>query len=165
METQEDNRTVVMAEVMTPNMVNFSGHVHGGYLMSMLDRVAYACAARYSGHFVVTLSADQILFKQPIFVGELVTFYATVNYVGNTSMEIGVRVIAENLLTHEKRHTNTCYFTMVAVDENGKTTPVKPLELRNPLERYRFAEAKLRKEARMEMQKRHQEHKAAVRGG
>jgi acyl-CoA hydrolase len=160
----EDTRSIVMAEVMSPDKANFSGHVHGGHLMQLLDRVAYACAARYSGNYVVTLSADQIMFKQPIFVGELVTFYATVNYVGKSSMEVGVKVVAENLLTQEKRHTNTCYFTMVAVDKQGKPVPVKPLELGNDMEKYRFEEAKLRKQARMQMQETHREHKKKIRG-
>ena len=160
----EDSRSIVMAEVMSPDKANFSGHVHGGHLMELLDRVAYACAARYSSCYVVTLSADQVLFKQPIFVGELVTFYATVNYVGTSSMEIGIKVMAENLLTQERRHTNTCYFTMVAVDKAGKPVHVKPLELRNDIEKYRFEEAQLRKQSRMQTQQAHREHKAKTRG-
>jgi acyl-CoA hydrolase len=154
-----DDRSIVMAEMMTPEVVNFSGHVHGGHLMRLLDKVAYACAARYAGQYVVTLSADQIIFKQPIFVGELVIFYASVNYVGTSSMEIGIRVMAENLMTHEQRHTNTCYFTMVALNEKGKPTKIKPLELRNPLEEYRFQEALIRKEMRLEYAKLHEAHK------
>ena len=160
----EDSRSIVMAEVMSPDKANFSGHVHGGHLMQLLDRVAYACAARYAGSYVVTLSADQVLFKQPIFVGELVTFLATVNYVGTSSMEVGIKVVAENLITKEKRHTNTCYFTMVAVDKSGKPIAVPTLELRNDLERYRFEEAQLRKAARMQMQQTHREHKTKIRG-
>ena len=160
----EDSRSIVMAEVMSPDKANFSGHVHGGHLMQLLDRVAYACAARYAGSYVVTLSADQVLFKQPIFVGELVTFLATVNYVGTSSMEVGIKVVAENLITKEKRHTNTCYFTMVAVDKSGKPIAVPTLELRNDLERYRFEEAQLRKTARMQMQQTHREHKTKIRG-
>ena len=163
MQKEQDDRSIIMAEIMTPDRVNFSGNVHGGYLMQLLDRVAYACAARYAGNYVVTLSADQIIFKQPIFVGELVTFFATVNYVGTTSMEIGIRVEAENLLTQVKRHTNTCYFTMVAIDQQGKPTKVKPLELRNDSERYRFAEAKMRKQMRLEFEARHEEAKKTIR--
>ncbi len=158
-----DNRSIVMAEMMTPDKANFSGHVHGGHLMQLLDKVAYACAARYAGKYVVTLSVDGILFKQPIFVGELVIFYASVNYVGTSSMEVGIRVIAENLMTREQRHTNTCYFTMVALDETGKTTALPPLEPRNQLEKYRFEEAKIRKQIRIDYQKLHAEHKLKTR--
>jgi acyl-CoA hydrolase len=138
-----------MSEIMTPSMLNFRGFVHGGYILSLLDRVAYSCAARYASKNVVTLSVDQVVFKQPINVGELVTFFASVNYVGNTSLEVGIRVIAENILTGQTRHTNTCYFTMVAVDDNGKPTPVKPLTLNTEIQRKRHAEAIRRKEARL----------------
>jgi acyl-CoA hydrolase len=112
--SDEDKRSIVLAEVMTPDMANFAGHVHGGHLMLLLDKAAYACAARYSGHYVVTLSVDGIFFKEPIFVGELVMFYASVNYVGNSSLEVGIKVVAEDLQKGTQRHTNTCpqtYFT------------------------------------------------------
>lgn len=158
-----DNRSITMSEIMPPHAANFSGHVHGGHLMLLLDRVAYACAARYSGHYAVTLSVDQVLFKQPIMVGELVTFYASVNYVGHSSMEIGIRVVAENLITRKSRHTNTSYFTMVAVDEHGKPVAVPPLEIKSQLEQYRFDEAKLRKTHRIQVQDIHSSHKAQVR--
>ena len=94
-------------------MANFIGNVHGGDLLKMLDQVAYACASRYSGSYVVTLSVDQVMFREPIYVGELVTFAASINYVGRTSMEIGIRVEAENVQARTIRHTNSCYFTMV----------------------------------------------------
>ncbi|MDF2529529.1 MAG: Acyl-CoA hydrolase [Gammaproteobacteria bacterium] len=160
---QDDNRSIVMPVVMTPDKANFGGFVHGGHLMQLLDQVAYACAARYASMYVVTLSADQILFKQPIKVGELVSFYASVNYVGTSSMEVGIKVIAEDLVTHEQRHTNTCYFTMVAVDKTGKPVPVKPLTLRNELERYRFEGAKLRRQLRLNYQADHESRKSQLR--
>ncbi len=144
----EDDRSVVMAEIMNPAMANFHGNVHGGHILKLLDSVAYACASRYSGKYIVTLSVDQVIFKEPIHVGELVSFYASVNYVGNTSMEIGIRVIAENLLSKKKRHTNTSYFTMVALDEKGKPTKVHPLELKTDLQKKRFQDALVRKEKR-----------------
>lgn len=144
-------RELTMSEIMTPDMLNFRGFVHGGYILSLLDRVAYSCAARYAAKNVVTLSVDQVIFKQPIHVGELVTFFASVNYVGRTSLEIGIRVVAEDILTGETRHTNTCFFTMVAVDENGKPTPVRPLELHTDLQKKRHAEAIMRKEARLRL--------------
>ncbi len=159
MKESDNSRSLIMAEVMTPDKANFKGHVHGGHLMQLLDKVAYACAARYAGHYVVTLSVDGILFKQPIHVGELVIFYASINAVGTSSMEVGIKVVAENLMTKEQRHTNTCYFTMVAVDESGKPTNVPPLELRTELETYRNHEAKLRKETCLQYQAIHQKHK------
>ena len=144
-----DNQSLTMTELMTPNMVNFNGTVHGGYILGLLDRVAWACAARYSGKSLVTLSVDQVVFKEPIYVGELVTFYASVNYVGRTSLEVGIRVVAENLKNNQSRHTNTCYLTMVAVDENLKPTPVKPLVIHNETEQRRYDEAIARKEMRL----------------
>jgi len=158
MSWQEDNREIEMSEVMTPDMANFAGYVHGGHLMLLLDKVAYACAARYAGLYVVTLSVDQILFKQPIKVGELVTCYAAVNYVGTSSLEVGIKVVAEDLTSHEKRHTNTCYFTMVAVDKAGKPAPVKPLEIRSKEEQRRFEDAKLRRQMRLDFGVQHQQH-------
>ncbi len=147
----ENRRFMVMSEIMTPNMVNFHGNVHGGHVLSFLDRVAYACAARYACKNVVTLSVDQVVFKEPIFVGELVTCSAAVNYVGTTSMEIGIRVVAENLITGHSRHTNTCYFTMVATDEQGKPSKVPPLTIHNEMQQRRYNEALLRKETRLKM--------------
>ena len=146
---QDDNRSIVMAEIMTPDMANFHGNVHGGHILKLLDRVAYACASRYSGKYIVTLSVDQVIFKEPIHVGELVSFYASVNYVGTSSIEVGIRVVAENLLTQERRHTNTCYFTMVALSENGKPTRVTPLKLETETQMRRFNDALMRKERRM----------------
>ena len=118
---------LTMSVLMTPDLANFTGNVHGGDLLKMLDQVAYACASRYSGSYVVTLSVDQVIFREPIHVGELVTFLASVNYVGKTSMEVGIRVQAENIQNRTIRHTNSCYFTMVAVDQHGKPTRVPPL--------------------------------------
>ena len=152
-ENHENRRYIVMSEMMTPDMVNFHGNIHGGHVLSFLDRVAYACAARYSCKNVVTLSVDQVVFKEPIYVGELVTCLAAVNYVGTTSMEIGIRVIAENLMTGHARHTNTCYFTMVGVDETGKPAKVPPLTTHNEIQQRRYNEALLRKETRLKIHK------------
>lgn len=147
----EDRRTLSMSEIMTPDMVNFNGNVHGGYLLGFLDRVAYACASRYSAKRIVTLSVDQVFFKEPIYVGELVVFNASINYVGRTSMEVGIRVVAENLITRERRHTNTCYFTMVALDESGKPTQITPLTIQNDTQKRRYDEALTRKEMRLKL--------------
>lgn len=149
--SDDDHRSLVMSEIMTPEMVNFQGNVHGGYILKLLDRVAYVCASRYSGKPTVTLSVDQVVFKEPIHVGELVTFYASVNYVGNTSMEIGIRIVAENFLTNQIRHTNTSYFTMVAIDEKGRPTKAPPLTIQTELQKRRHDEALLRKQARLKM--------------
>ena len=161
----EDNnrRCIVVSEIMTPEKANFAGNIHGGHIMKICDQVAYACAARYSSSYVVTLSVDKILFKQPIYVGDLVTFCATINYVGHTSMEVGIRVTAENLITKELRHTNSCYFTMVAVDKNLKPKKVPPLKLKTPIEKRRFEEAAIRKEMNLKFQQEHQRRKAELK--
>lgn len=144
------NSELYMSILMTPDMANFIGNVHGGDLLKMLDQVAYACASRYSGNYVVTLSVDQVMFREPIYVGELVTFAASVNYVGNTSMEIGIRVEAEDVRGRTVRHTNSCYFTMVAIDDKGKPTVVPPLEIKNNLQQCRADAALDRKNLRMQ---------------
>jgi acyl-CoA hydrolase len=113
-----------MTILMTPDMANFAGNVHGGSLLKLLDQVAYSCASRYAGTYVVTLSVDRVYFRDVIHVGELVTFSASVNYTGRTSMEIGIRVDTENIQQQSKRHTNSSYFTMVAVDAGGTPVPV-----------------------------------------
>ncbi|MDR3425973.1 MULTISPECIES: acyl-CoA thioesterase [Silvimonas] len=138
-----------MTVLMMPEMANFSGNVHGGQLLKLLDEVAYACASRYAGTYVVTLSVDQVTFKQPIHVGELVTFLASVNYTGRTSMEIGIKVIAENIRERTVRHTNSCYFTMVAIGDDGKTTPVPLFEPEKQIEKKRWQDAEARRIARL----------------
>lgn len=149
------NRNLTMTLLMTPDKANFSGNVHGGQMLKMLDEVAYACASRYSGHYVVTLSVDNVLFKQAIHVGELVTFLASVNYTGRTSMEIGIKVVTENPRKGTCRHAMTCYFTMVAVDETQTPIAVPELVLHTLKERQRFEAAKLRRELRRETERRH----------
>lgn len=153
---------LTMTVLMTPDMANFSGKVHGGAILKKLDEVAYACASRYSGSYVVTLSVDQVLFKQPIHVGELVTFLASVNHVGSSSMEIGIKVIAESIQKKVIRHTISCYLTMVAVDEAGRPAKVPSLYLETPLQKLRFEKAalrkKLRKQAEEEARQTHRNH-------
>jgi acyl-CoA hydrolase len=147
------NKTLSMTILITPEMANFSGNAHGGQLLKLLDEVAYACASRYCGNYVVTLSVDTVLFKNPIPIGSLVTFLASVNYTGNTSMEIGIKVITEDIHRQVVTHTNTCYFTMVSVDENGKAKKVPPLEIETKEEQRRFENAIVRKELRLEKSK------------
>ena len=125
----KQEKSLTMTVLMTPDMANFSGNVHGGSLLKLLD---------------------QVFFKQQVNVGELVTFYARVNHVGRSSMEIGVKVVAEHLRTYEKRHTTSCYFTMVAIDENGKSVEVPRLELETDTEKKLFAAGEMRKKMRQD---------------
>lgn len=139
---------LTMTVLMTPDTANFAGNVHGGTILKLLDQVAYACASRYSNSYVVTLSVDQVTFRQPIHVGELVTFLASVNYTGRSSMEIGIKVVAEDIRNRVVRHVNSCFFTMVAVDEDYKPTAVKPLTPQTDEEKRRYEEARVRRELR-----------------
>jgi acyl-CoA hydrolase len=140
-----------MTVLMSPDMANFSGNVHGGAILKLLDQVAYACASRYASCYVVTLSVDQVMFLQPIHVGELVSFLASINYTGKSSMEVGIKVVAENIRTQEVRHVNSCFFTMVAVDEDRKPVTVPQLRPFSPEEKRRFEAALLRKQLRQEL--------------
>lgn len=118
---------LVMTVLMTPDTANFAGNVHGGTILKLLDEVAYACASRYAGRYVVTLNVENVTFREPIHVGELVTFLASINMTGRTSMEVGIKVVAEEIRTQATRHVNSCFFTMVAVDDNRKPVPVTEL--------------------------------------
>lgn len=143
-------KSLTMTMLMTPDKANFSGkNVHGGEILKMLDHVAYACAARYTGMYAVTLSVDMVLFKDPIKIGSLVTFHASVNYTGRTSMEIGIKVISEDIKDHTIKNTNVCYFTMIAVDEHGKPALVPKLEPETEDEKRRYNDAIKRREIRM----------------
>jgi acyl-CoA hydrolase len=155
------NHQLSMTVLMTPDTANFSGNVHGGNILKLLDQVAYACASRYAGAYVVTMSVDQVTFRQPIHVGELVTFLAAVNYTGRSSMEIGIKVLAENIRTQEVRHVNSCFFTMVAVGDDKKPVPVPELQPCTSDELRRFEEAKYRKEQRLSQERKHVAHQAA----
>lgn len=146
-----DPRKLDMTVLMTPDMANFSGKVHGGALLNLLDRVAFSCASRFSKQYAVTLSVDQVVFKEPINVGELVTFRASVNAAGRTSMEIGIRVEAQDIRSGKSRHTNSCYFTMVAVDDSGKPAEVPTLEILTDVEEKRQRAAGVRKTLRKRM--------------
>ncbi len=145
-------KSLTMTMLMTPDKANFSGkNVHGGEILKMLDHVAYACAARYTGMYAVTLSVDMVLFENPIKIGSLVTFHASVNYTGRTSMEIGIKVISEDIKDHTIKNTNVCYFTMISVDEDGKPTPVPKLDPDTEDEKRRYNDAIQRREARMSL--------------
>lgn len=146
-EGDDDRISLSMSLLMTPDMANFTGKVHGGTLLKLLDQVAYACASRYSRRYAVTLSVDRVIFREPIRVGEVLTLSASINYTGRTSMEVGIRVDTENVLTGERRHTNSCYFTMVATDDAGRPHPVPQLVPRTAVARRRFTEAEERRAA------------------
>lgn len=139
------SRTTI-TELMIPAYANFGGKIHGGILLSLMDKVAYACASKHAGTYVVTVTVEGVHFLQPIEVGELVSLHASINYVGRSSMVVGIRVIAENVRTGVQKHTNTSYFTMVAKDDNGKPTEVPPLLLENKEDIRRFLEAIKRRE-------------------
>ena len=141
----------VVSELMMPHQVNNLGHVFGGELLSMVDRAAAVSAMRHAGRPVVTVSIDRVDFKQPIYTGELVTCTAKVNFVGRTSMEVGVRVEAENLLSGEKRHTNTCLLTFVAIDDTHRPCVVPPLELADAEDERREREGRRRREVREQL--------------
>jgi len=146
-EQATDKKSLYMTVLMTPDMANFSGKVHGGTLLKLLDQVAYSCASRYCGTYVVTLSVDRVLFRDAIQVGELVSFTATVNFTGRTSLEVGIRVETENIRDGSRRHTNSSFFTMVAVDEDGQPVPVPELVPANDHERDRWEAALARRSA------------------
>ena len=148
------NHQLSMTVLMTPDTANFGGHVHGGTLLKLLDQAAYACASRYAGRYVVTLSVDQVTFRQPIHVGELVTLLASVNHTGSSSMEVGIKVIAEHVRTQVTRHVNSCFFTMVAMDDERKPVAVPPWVPTTPDEIRRHHAAQIRKDMRREMEQR-----------
>jgi uncharacterized protein (TIGR00369 family) len=137
-----------VSEMVMPQHVNNLGHVFGGVILSMVDRAAAVAAMRHSGRACVTVSIDRVDFREPIYSGELVTCLARVNFVGRSSMEVGVRVDAEDLLTGERRHTNTCYLTFVAIDEDGSPVEVRPLQLETEEDNQRFREGARRREVR-----------------
>lgn len=145
---------LTMTVLMTPDTANFSGNVHGGTILKLLDQVAFACASRYSGRYVVTLSVDQVMFRQPIHVGELVTFSASVNHTGTSSMEIGIKVAAEDIRRQVVRHVNSCFFTMIALDDALRPVAVPALRPFTADERRRHSAAIARKELRREMERR-----------
>lgn len=129
---------ISISQLMLPSYTNFSGKIHGGYILSLLDQIAFSCASKFSGNYCVTASVDTVNFLKPIEVGELVTMKASVNYVGKSSMIIGIRVEAENIQTGVVKHCNSSYFTMVSKDKSGNNAKVPGLILTNLKEVGRF---------------------------
>jgi acyl-CoA hydrolase len=138
------------SELMMPGDANNLGHVFGGVILSMMDKCAAIAAFRHSRASVVTASIDRVDFREPIYLGDLVVMKASVNYVGRTSMEVGVRVEAEELLTGRRRHTNSCYLTFVAVDAENRPVEVPELRPETSDEIRRFDAARQRRQRRLE---------------
>lgn len=130
-----------ITELMIPSYANFGGKIHGGILLSLMDKVAYACSSKHAGAYCVTVSVDRVEFLKPVEVGELVSLHASVNYVGRSSMIVGIRVEAQHVKSGTIRHTNSCYFTMVAKDDDDKPAAVPRLILENTDDVKRFIEA------------------------
>ncbi|MBW1297358.1 acyl-CoA thioesterase [Aquimarina litoralis] len=143
--TAKESR-VVISELMLPSHSNFSGKIHGGYILSLMDQIAFACGSKHSEAYCVTASVDKVDFRKPIEVGELVTMKASINHVGTTSMVVGVRVEAENIMTGKVKHCNSSYFTMVAKNDEGKSISVPGLILENETAVRRFVRSIIRKE-------------------
>ncbi len=145
----EDSQ-VVITELMLPSHSNFGGKIHGGYILGLMDQIAFACASKHSGHYCVTASVNRVDFLNPVEVGQLLTMKASVNFTGRTSMVIGLRVEAENIRTGEVKHCNSSYFTMVAKDDDGRSVPVPGLILDTEEAVRRFARSiKRQEQARM----------------
>jgi uncharacterized protein (TIGR00369 family) len=131
----------VITELMVPSYANFEGKIHGGIILSLMDKVAYVCAAKHSNAYCVTASVDTVDFLAAVEMGELVSFHASVNYVGNSSIVVGIKVVAENVKKNTVKHTNTSYFTMVALDDDNKPVTVPGLILESQKEVLAFIEA------------------------
>lgn len=137
-----------ITELMIPSYANFGGKIHGGIILSLMDKVAYACASKHAGTYCVTVTVDRVEFLEPVEVGELVSLHASVNYVGRTSLIVGIRVEALNVKTGIVKHTNSSFFTMVAKGDDNQPTEVPRLVLENSEDVKRFIEAMRMKEIR-----------------
>ncbi|MDH7554295.1 MAG: acyl-CoA thioesterase [Spirochaetes bacterium] len=141
--------TITIVQQMTHQDANLAGNVHGGTIMKLIDNTGGIVASRHAGCLVVTASIDRLDFHSPVYVGDLLRLKASVNYVGTTSMEVGVRVEAENFITGEVRHTASAYLTFVALDEHGKPKNVPPLQPETEDEKRRYHEAEIRRKKRL----------------
>ena len=147
---------------MIPSYANFGGKIHGGILLSLMDKVAYACASKHAGTYCVTVSVDRVDFLQPVEVGELVSMHASVNYVGRTSLIVGIRVEAQNVKTGTIKHTNSSYFTMVAKGDDDKPTVVPPLKLEGDEQIRRFIECMRLKEIKQSVREQMDDAKSRI---
>jgi len=148
-----DESASEITELMMPGQVNNLGHVFGGVVLSMVDRAAAVTAMRHARQPCVTVSINRVDFKEPVYSGEVVTCSARVHYVGRTSMEICVCVVAEHPITGRSRHTNDCFLTFVAIDENSRPTPVPGLKMVTDEDEQRFEEGRRRRENREALEK------------
>ncbi|MCO6357362.1 acyl-CoA thioesterase [Roseivirga pacifica] len=137
---------ITLTQLMLPSHSNFSGKIHGGFILNLMDQVAFACASKHSENYCVTASVNRVDFLNPIEVGELVTLKASINYTGRTSMVVGVRVESENIQTGKIKHCNSSYFTMVAKGDDGKNVPVPGLILSDDDSIRRYARSITRQE-------------------
>lgn len=147
---------------MIPSYANFGGKIHGGILLSIMDKVAYVCSSKHAGAYCVTVSVDSVEFLHPVEVGELVSFHASVNYVGNSSMIVGIRVEAQNVKLGTTNHTNSSYFTMVAKGDNDKPITVPELILENDEQVRRFIEAMKMKEIKSKVRSEMNDAKSSI---
>lgn len=136
----EDSQ-ITMSQLMLPSYTNFNGKIHGGFILSLLDQIAFACASKHSGEYCITASVDTVDFLAPIEIGELVTMKASINYVGTSSMVVGIRVEAQNIRTGKVKHCNSSYFTLVAQNSSGKTVKIPGLILKNDDDIRRFVKS------------------------
>ena len=136
-----DSSRISISELMQPSHSNFGGKIHGGYILNLMDQIAFACASKHSKTYCVTASVDTVDFLNPIEIGDLITMKASVNYVGKTSMVVGIRVESENIRTGEVKHCNSSYFTMVAKDDDGNSIEVPGLIVNDKSEVKRFLKA------------------------
>ncbi|HEX8059581.1 MAG TPA: acyl-CoA thioesterase [Cyclobacteriaceae bacterium] len=151
-----------ITELMIPSYANFGGKIHGGIILSLMDKVAYACSSKHAGAYCVTVSVERVEFLQPIEVGELVSLHASVNYVGKTSMIVGIRVEALNVKTSVVKHTNSSYFTMVAKGDDDKPTEVAPLLLESEEQVRRFIECMHMKDIRNKIKEEMNDAKSSI---
>lgn len=155
-----ENSDTTITELMIPAYSNLGGKIHGGVLLSLMDKVAYACATKHAGNYCVTVAVEAVDFLYPVEVGDLVSMMARVNYVGRTSLVIGIKVTAENVKEGMIKHTNTSYFTMVAKDNDNNPTEVPPLKLTSELEVRRFYQALFKKELKTYIKDKIKQNKA-----
>lgn len=146
--TVEESKLMIVQQMVQTD-ANLAGNVHGGVIMKLIDSTAGLVAARHSSNIVVTASIDRLDFHSPVFVGELLVINAAINYTGTSSMEIGARVEAENVMTGERRHTASAYLTFVALDKDGKPTKIPPLALTGEEDKRRHRQAAERRKIRL----------------
>ncbi|WP_299334397.1 acyl-CoA thioesterase [uncultured Psychroserpens sp.] len=148
-----DSSRISISQLMQPSHSNFSGKIHGGYILNLMDQIAFGCASKHSETYCVTASVETVDFLNPIEIGELVTMKASINYVGRTSMVVGIRVESENIRTGEVKHCNSSYFTMVAKDDDGNSVEVPGLIVNDKTEVKRFLKSIKRIETKKSRQK------------